>query len=318
MINVKNPKPNPSFSLKDIVGSHGWRKKWWRHAQIAPFIRSENNESEANAVDPNYWLTQSGKNYQYANRNISRYSNPRLWRVQHSILGMNLRQNPINPMEEVYQNFRSDQWHRAAQFAYLFYKIPGVKKVYVLGSVPLDISTEKSDIDFAIQTAFFMPLVSRFWIKIVLKILRVDVHPLWLSFSRKNSKQKLSEISKHKQKMPGIDVGLIYHSEVTIEHFYGNHVRHMWLHIRTLIARQPEDVHNSETATYLWKPQHKIVDLACQAFLLLISIPLLPLILCQLLLQHNDPANNVITPSFINYYPLSGHANTDLITEYTN
>jgi hypothetical protein len=60
------------------------------------------------------------------------------------------------------------------------YLIPGVKKIYLVGSVAQEIATQKSDVDLIFECFRGWVLPARMWLKLMLKLTSTDVHSIRL------------------------------------------------------------------------------------------------------------------------------------------
>ena len=101
-------------------------------------------------------------------------------------------------MSPVWANYvTNNQWYlnqiKASKISKYFLLLPGVEEVFLTGSSVFEVAKPSSDLDFMVRTRPGYAWVSRFWIKLFLKITRLDVHDTWLEtiltiikISRKN------------------------------------------------------------------------------------------------------------------------------------
>ena len=171
----------------DLVHFHQMRGKLFSFPELYRLTKNtpSNLSSELKTkVDPYFYLTQSGKGYNYLLEKFTKfYSNPEATNVKKSCFGLDTPihtfQNKIyQPPQESYSFWKL---YQAAGYLHNISKLPGVKKVYVFGSTLQGCSTKFSDVDIAIQTVEDMAVATRIMVKLYLKLANKDVYSIWFS-----------------------------------------------------------------------------------------------------------------------------------------
>jgi hypothetical protein len=301
--------PKFTFRLPHLVNTYGWRGKNWRWTEILRYTGqtpSQLSLSSGQHVDPSYWLTLNGKN-RYKELYLPAYTSPHRWRVHTSNYGASWQLNQGNLWDKVNRNFQLDQWFALMHICYTLYTFPGVKTIYSLGSLPLEISNPRSDLDIAVECYPGFPILTRFWIKLYLKFRKIDSHPLFTPLIEHDPTRLRSKLYQYKQIKQRVDVGLLYQRQEQINTYFHSDERHLFIHSRIPIVRSFAETLQCESSLFLY-PRRIWLDRCIQILFTVVSIPLVPVACLQYILQkRNHNPNHTFTRSFINFYPLHLH-----------
>jgi hypothetical protein len=180
------------WNLGDLVFDYYPRNMWISHVNAFIYCDLTPNQSEAASIkqipkDPSIVYTISPKNYNTNTDNyLAKYSDPDNYKFKIDNYGAQLKivSEKINPIWLTYVT--NNAWYFNQIKAYNISKylkiLPGVKNIYLTGSSTLEISKSSSDIDFIIQAHKGQVWIARFWVKVFLKILRLDVHDVILEY----------------------------------------------------------------------------------------------------------------------------------------
>jgi hypothetical protein len=206
------------LSPNDISISHALRGKWWTWTEMyiinkmlpAEIIR-DLQSIKINQTDPLWLFTQSAKNYQTDfDIILSKYSSSEVLKNHTNAYGISTQLSQPSWETLTYDN--QWYWHnvKSAKIAHKLSYIPGVYKIFRVGSGALKLATtvdRSSDMDFAIQCYPYCCVMVRFYLKICIKILGLDVH---------------SFLTKRRNPKGSIDAGIFFESEkqLEIQHVY--------------------------------------------------------------------------------------------------
>jgi predicted nucleotidyltransferase len=163
-------------------------------------------ETKPTPNDPFWLLTQSYKNYSNVDLSLKYYFLPEMFEIYHNSYGMTSRFIELQTGPTYLRMVKQTEWYERQRFIRsiinFLYLVPGVHKIYLVGSAQLEISTENSDIDLAVQCYKLWVLPARIVLKLVLKISKTDVHPLGLELLLglyKITKQKSINLENKKE-----------------------------------------------------------------------------------------------------------------------
>jgi hypothetical protein len=330
------------FDLQKLVTNHQNRGKIFSWVELLTLtgkypdeIKTEIDKTQVEIADPFLPYTQSGKNYNVQNDDfiIQNYSNPDLFKISYNEYGIssefNLKKN--FPTNYHWQDNIDWFWQQktAAKISSWLYCIPGVRKVYLLGSTALEISKPNSDLDIAFLCYPGCVLLSRFWAKIWFKILRVDTFSfvlnlkllffgevfrltkiIWAETQIKNTRTQIWEF-KNRLGLK-IDLGMCYENEEQVANYYGNDERQLPILNKLLLIKSAFDpdifddpnlgrIFVEEPSDFL-----KAFQLIIKIFLWIISPIIYPLAVLQIQwnkLKHNKNLNHIVQFSFCSFYP---------------
>ncbi len=329
------------FDLKKLVINHQNRGKIFSWVELLTLtgkypdeIKKEIDENQE-IIDPSYPYTQSGKNYnsQYDKDLIKNYNNPELFQINYDKFGVstNLNLHKTNPTNFYWQDNLDWFWQqkKASKISSWLYCIPGVKKVYLLGSTGLEINKANSDLDIAFLCYPNCVLLSRFWAKIWFKILGIDTFSFGLNlklifFQRianwsniKWIKNKIDQTSKQIYKFKTrtglkIDLGMCYENESQITEYYRSDERQLPILNKLLLIKSSFDESIFEDPNlgriFVEEPSYgkKIIQLLVKITLWILSPIIYPIAILQILwnrIKHNQNPNHRVSFRFCTFFP---------------
>lgn len=217
---------------------------------------------------------------------------------------------------------------RACQIASWLYCLPGIKRVFVCGSVILEISTPEpdSDIDFAIQTHRHQVLLARFWAKLTLKLLNLDTHNLKNSFKQflarwgwLDAKTVDAAILRDKKRHQNrnMDCGLFFVTEQQVLDYFGLQEKQLSILGKALVIDKytpatllelTSELTSINTLGYYYQPNRAMLclRLCTKIVLYILSLPLCPLIGLQIVwykLKTTGHEDHCLTWHFSSFFP---------------
>jgi predicted nucleotidyltransferase len=330
-----------SWNIQDLTFDYYPRDMWTSHVRAYLYCNLLPSQSakEINKVmgrDPSIVYTISPKNYT-ANTNsyLSYYSDVEKFSVSSNNYGiqLNITAQKCKPIWFGY--VKNNQWYlnqlKAHKISRLLKLLPGVKNIYLTGSSALEISSISSDIDLIIETYRGQVWISRFWVKVCLKILRLDVHDIFLEFrisfnhllrtSRFISQEKYRILISHledqiwnKKKKGGlVDVGLFYENHIDIEKIFPKETRNLyiWSSLKILNLSQKYDQSNRYGGSLLYWSRKSVFYSICSSIfkhsLSFISFLMCPILSLQYYFYIKRAKNYiyfVLKKDFICYFPI--------------
>jgi predicted nucleotidyltransferase len=248
-----------NWDLHDLVFDYYPRNMWLSHSQAFTYCSITPSQLEVSLAsvnkynkDPNIVYTISPKNYTV---NSAQYTDRYLDTKQFEIIldGYGTKVRCVDSkIEPIWVNYvTNNQWYlnqiRATKIAKSLKLLPGVKSVFLTGSSALELASNASDIDFIIQSNPGMVWVSRFWVKVYLKMIRQDVHDIVLEntilFVRLCRYLRLISVEKYniqitnienkiwKKKTLGglVDVGLFFENIEDVEKTFPKESRNFYI-----------------------------------------------------------------------------------------
>ncbi len=272
------------MSPSEIAFSHTLRGKSWSWVELytltkilpSELIKDLENDALDTVVptDPFWLFTQSAKNYQTDTQKLlSSYSDPNIFKITSNNYGIGTHFSYPDWTTIVYNS--NWYWHhlKAQRFAQIISLIPGVKKIYLVGSGSLAIARDNSDIDYAIECFPTCCLLVRLYLKIVLKITAQDVH---------------SFFQKSRTKSGKVDVGLFFKNRNQISKFHHLEARQLSL---VMIKELPTN--------HIFQTVFTIVFLPLHFVFWIISLIQLPYYYFQL----KGNKNLIVSHNFISFLP---------------
>ncbi len=314
-------KPNYNFEASKLVANHQTRSKHFCHTEIMAYCNFKKNTLPP---DPLWAFTQMKKNY-YQNKEdliFKHYTNPSFFELIENEWGVsnrfiNLFRDPLWASYVIHNDWFWKQI-KAINTASWIRFLPGVKRVYLCGSVILEISKPERDLDLAVECYKYQLLLARFWVKIVFKITRLDTLTLLDNLKQLLfkfglvSKQEIDKldfkINKNK-----IECGLFFENNQQVNQYFGIYERQLFILSRAIVFHEYKDIksfgyENEIVNSLFFLPQPKIlvfIGYTCKFVLYLVSLFLLPLILFQLLwywLKKIPSEDNFLQFRFANFY----------------
>lgn len=132
--------------------------------------------------------------------------------------------------------------------------LPFVRNVYICHSQALEQMQEYSDIDLIIQTGTFFGVptvvISRFWVKLYLKVMNRDVHPFVLHYLTIIShKLKLKNLENFlelklenfkKSSFTKIDTGIFIDARLDLNHYTSNDIDRLGYQLKKVVLREKD------------------------------------------------------------------------------
>lgn len=283
--------------------------------------------------DPFWYYTQSAKNYTHWSDNqvFSKYTQPDLWTSVSHPLGLHTGISALgtHPLWATYVTDSDWYWQQRAlsRLCDYLYQIPGVREIYLSGSVQLEVSSSVSDMDIIIRCYPGWVLPVRLFTKLLLKISGSDVHLFtaevgrfltqilsftglsWVDFGLSFFQNKLWSYKSR----PGIkvDAGIFFEEFQQLEKYYTSEPRQVgWLWQSLYVARpnfwsQPD---SSLRRSLVLPPQVRRARsrLLLRCLLVFFLLPAIPLSLTQLFLyriKNPENLNFQIGWRFIGFVP---------------
>jgi hypothetical protein len=330
------------FDLQKLVMNHQNRGKIFNWVELLTLtgkypeeIKKEIDETRSEITDPFLPYTQSGKNYNTLNDDfiINNYSNPELFKIGYNEYGVSSEFNLKKTFPTNYHWQDNIDWFwqqkTAAKVSKWLYCIPGIKKVYLLGSTSLEVSEKNSDLDIAFLCYPGCVLLSRFWAKIWFKILRVDTFSFTLNLklillselfriNKSNWVENKIKITKadiweFKNRLGlKIDLGMCYEKEEQVTKYYGNDERQLPILHKLLLIESAFDPNIFEDSNlgriFAAEPFAivKVLQFIIKILLWIISPLIYPLAILQIQwnkLKHNKNLNHIVKFNFCSFYP---------------
>jgi hypothetical protein len=273
-----------------------------------------------NPPDPLYLLSQSAKNYssELLTTVIENYDKPKLFLLGLDNYGIATSLNqalkqPIWASHQQNYNWLELSLKLESRLPWLGH-IPGVKSICLVGSIPMHIATDNSDIDLIIQCNPYLVLMVRLWVKILLKFWGVDVFSFWLGLKlfrqkslHKYNSEVLKQIRSYKQRAGvKIDVGLFYETESQLEAYYGRDIRQIWLW-KGLQVWPSKSVTSFDLSAKILNNKFYFFQKIFWLVLSGLSVFVYPLSLLQLPfynLKNGKNPNRPVKFNFVSFYPL--------------
>jgi hypothetical protein len=330
------------FDFRKLVINHQNRGKIFSWVELLTLtgkypeeIKAKIDEMQGGIVDPFLSYTQSGKNYNDLNDDfiIHNYSNSDLFKIGYNEYGVSSEFNIKKTFPTNYHWQDNIEWFwqqkKAAKISSWLYCIPGVKKVYLLGSTAFEVSKKNSDLDIAFLCYPGCVLLSRFWAKIWFKILRVDTFSfvlnlkllffgevfrltkiIWVEKQINNTRKQIWEF-KNRIGLK-IDLGMCYENEEQIEEHYGNDERQLAILHKLLLIKSAFDpnIFDDSNLGRIFVEEHSDILKAFQwvvRIMLWIFSPIIyPLAILQIQwnkIKHNKNLNHTVQFDFCTFYP---------------
>jgi predicted nucleotidyltransferase len=259
-------------------------------------------ETKPTPNDPFWLLTQSYKNYSNVDLSLKYYFLPEMFEIYHNSYGMTSRFIELQTGPTYLRMVKQTEWYERQRFIRsiinFLYLVPGVHKIYLVGSAQLEISTENSDIDLAVQCYKLWVLPARIVLKLVLKISKTDVHPLGLElllglYKITNQQLKADKILAkiyqfRKQKRIKIDAGLFFENKDQLWKYFERTERNIWIYDLAYIpSNYSHDTNFKDEVSicylpYFHSPIKKYIFHLVRLFLYLPGILIYPLSFLQL------------------------------------
>ena len=329
------------FDLQKLVLNHQNRGKIFSWVELLTLtgkypeqIKKEIDENQE-IIDPLYPYTQSGKNYniEIDNLLLEYYSKPELFKIAYNQFGVStvLNLKKTFPTNLHWQDNIEWFWQqkKAAKISSWLYCIPGVKKVYLLGSTGLEINKQNSDLDIAFVCHKNCVLLSRFWAKIWFKILGIDTFSFRLNlrliflselfnFSKNNMIKKQIETTQRQiwefknRKGLKLDLGMCYENEEQINNYYGSDERQLPIINKLLLVKSAfdseifDDVNFGRLFTEEPLEWKKLLQLISKMILWIWSPIVYPIAILQIIwnrIKHNKNPNHKVQFDFCTFYP---------------
>lgn len=330
------------FDLQKLVMNHQNRGKIFSWVELLTLtgkypdeIKKEIDGIKSEITDPFIPYTQSGKNYNELNDNfiIQNYANPDLFQIGYNEYGVSSEFNLKKTFPTNYHWQDNIDWFwqqkTAAKISSYLYCIPGVKKVYLLGSTALEINNKNSDLDIAFLCYPGCVLLSRFWAKIWFKILGIDTFSFVLNLKlislieilkiTKNTwienqiERTKTQIWEYKNRTGlKIDLGMCYEKEEQVTEYYGSDERQLPILHKLLLIESAFDPNIFEDPNlgriFVAEPFAivKVLQFIIKIILWVISPLIYPLAILQIQwnkLKHNKNLNHIVQFNFCSFYP---------------
>ncbi|MBC7471647.1 MAG: hypothetical protein H7196_00060 [candidate division SR1 bacterium] len=329
------------WDLHDLVFDYYPRNIWVTHVHALMYCNLLPAQSEKSAADqilkdPSLVFTISPKNYTAdATYYTSKYTNRDKYRYISNNYGiqLNIVADKTRPVWLKY--VKNNTWYfnqiKAYKISSLLKILPGVKNVYLTGSSVSESSSPKSDIDFIIQAYKGQTWVARFWVKLFLKLFRLDVHDIVLEFyikyiqlikalkvvSLKNYEKSISKVEEKiwikKTKGGLVDIGLFYEKFEDIESIFPKETRnfYIWSSLRIPNAGEENydfDVYGGELL--YWQNNSLIYNYflkTIKCLLLIISTIIYPILNMQYYFYTNQGSKYIyfiLRKDVICYFPI--------------
>ena len=278
-------------------------------------------------TNPSFYLTQSGKNYISLDTHLRYFPNPENFTPTFTPIGLQNRlTHSMTGPAWVYLSGNQNILElklQAINYAKWMYLFPGVKKIYLIGSVAESTGRSSSDIDFIIMCHKNTVLICRLWVKIWIKIIGMDVHSTWVEIKSLFNRYLKFKISgtNNDIKSKKIDVGMFYETEQDVQKYYPVSERYSWLYCKEYIP--PEwikytDLNSENNLCFHPKPQ-KILSLKFLKYItFLICIPTFPVSWLQILwfqIKQDQNPNITVKKDFISFYPRYGASKKEYLTK---
>jgi hypothetical protein len=330
------------FDLQKLVMNHQNRGKIFSWVELLTLtgkypeeIKAEIDEMQGQITDPFIPYTQSGKNYNTQNNDfiIQNYSNPELFKIGYNEYGVSTKFNLKKTFPTNYHWQDNIDWFwqqkKAAKISSWLYCIPGVNKVYLLGSTALEVSGKNSDLDITFLCYPGCVLLSRFWAKIWFKILGVDTFSFVLNlkllffgevfritkgaWAEKQIKTIKAQIWEFKNRLGlKIDLGMCYENEDQVANYFGNDERQLPILNKLLLIKsvfEPSIFDDPNLGRiFVEEPSDilKVFQWVTKIVLWIISPIIYPLAILQIQwnkLKHNKNLNHTVQFNFCTFYP---------------
>ncbi len=330
------------FDLKNLVLNHQNRGKIFDWVELLTLtgkypeeIKREIDEMKIDQIDPLIPYTQSGKNYnpKIDKFIIDNYKNPDFFKIGYNEFGVS---SVFNLKRTYPTNFHwqdNIEWFwqqkKAAKISSWLYCIPGVKKVYLLGSTGLEINKANSDLDIAFLCNQNCVLLSRFWAKIWFKILGVDTFSFRSNLKlillsellcfvkapiiKKQIQKSKKEIWQFKNRNGlKIDLGMCYENEEQITNYYENEERQLPILNKLLLIKSSFDSSIFEDPNFgrifVEEPNDlkKVFQFLVKITLWILTPLIYPMAILQIIwnkIKHNQNPNHQVHFNFCTFYP---------------
>lgn len=285
---------------------------------IKDIIKTElNNTSDLERIDPLWLYTQSAKNYSFDFQVLlANYTNFNFTKVAFDFYGFSSKNTLLSSSPIWAKHTYNNQWFerqkRIAKLSVWMKTIPGIKNIFLVGSSSLEVAQKNSDIDLAIQCNKGFCLVVRFYIKILLKLFNVDVHPfsigVYNSFRKSiNSNYKSKNVANFKNRSGlKIDAGLFFEDFTQLEKFFTRDIRQLWLWQALSLGLDSFPKSDFGFCNYNLKSNKFelifIKIIFCILFPILYVLSISQLFLYKIIKKQN--INRPVEPNFISFYPL--------------
>lgn len=245
---------------ESVAQSFALRGKVWRWSEWYSLFTKLPTDSitEFDGVDPFVYLTHSYKNYSsFAHNKLhelylnSNYFNlikvpegvgPKISYIKSTPVILNYVLNNRSFVNEDYIHSKS-RW---------LYCVPGVRRVYIIGSTRMGLAHQNGDIDLAIQCSAFLPWITRLIIKLFLKVRNQDVH-LFLSDTAKQivtllGLKRVANAFSNRQWQHKVrngfklDCGMFFVEDADVAKFCPQEPRLWSFHNRSMVARPNESI----------------------------------------------------------------------------
>lgn len=237
--------------ISEVLAIYYSRNKILRYTELLDILHNKNcfptliEETYHNldVIDPMVAYTKTAKSYNTSNNSISGYSNPHRFTPRLSVSGLNFGNSSqsryeLLPIAEK-PLFKGDTHN----YLDLILSLPFVYNVYIVGSHALHIQQENSDIDIMVEVAESKALFMRYCIKIILKLIKLDVHNIFwnLGQNEANTKKLLHKQQKLKSTGIKIDIGIVTSNISAFEELYlVNIPKQIWLKRKKRITRETD------------------------------------------------------------------------------
>lgn len=329
------------WNLHDLVFDYYPRNIWVSHVQALMYCnllptQSEKSTASQTLKDPSIVFTISPKNYTAeVTSYVLKYSDSDKYKYIVNNYGTQLKivAEKTKPVWMAY--VKNNRWYlnqiKAYQISRLLKILPGVKNIYLTGSSISETSSPKSDIDLIIQAHKGQTWIARFWVKLFLKIFRLDVHDIILEFnikyirliktlkliSSKQYKKGILQIEEKiwtkKTKGGLIDVGLFYENFENIENIFPKETRNFYFWSSLKISNLYNENYNFDIfggELSYWNSSSLLYDLFLKTIkysLFIISLILYPILICQYYFYVNQGSKYIyfiLKKNMICYFPI--------------
>jgi len=340
--------PNKSFTLAELTSVYTPRNAGFslvlasRFTRLLPSELYSNNSNQLINPDFTYLSLQKNQTQEFKQKIEKYWQHSKVWEVKTSTEGIYQRIAHINSQPHwasiAKENISFDKLYDISPIIQNLKYFPFVKNINLAFSVALEQSNQQSDVDLILQTSniFGLPtvVISRFWIKLYLKLIGRDTHPFFLYNLREICKvlgwKSLTEKITFKinylrfEKTTCIDLGLILDSKIDLSSYITPDINHLGLvyYSQFVFEQDLDNVDAKHGSIYLnpFKYKPKWFWWVLGKLLTIISILFYPVFYIQLLWfwissRHNP--NQYVSPSIWHSFTKIGF-NTDKMVRISN
>jgi hypothetical protein len=233
--------------------------------QLSQILDSKINHNFLdNPVNPEALALKSGKFFGSDLKTTrNKHELEPVWDLQTDTFGVGsrlsfMKKNPV--WADLSQNnFTFNKLLTSQKYLRLFFYVPFADRIWICGSSIIDDMRAESDLDLVVLSKKFdgLPtvLITRFWLKLFLKIINRDVHSFWLELWLKLNQLFFpnSKIDKNRSKLKDtrlrFDLGLVLNDLGELENYKDRHTSKLgFLNLVEVVT----DISNLPASSVFW------------------------------------------------------------------